>query len=161
MQRHSCASLSSHGLLAHSLRIIFWRGVPEAFKGMVGRRRNERMSTYTVCLNPFSLERGCALTWFSGGKHRFASPAEFAAHAVWLMRGAVLGSCACKYCSKSSQSAITALMEEAASSMNVAAGSRVASTSYLRSENRALKRKRYYGEEPSSGSTESFTRRKV
>ncbi|VDC03148.1 unnamed protein product [Peniophora sp. CBMAI 1063] len=47
-----------------------------------------------------------------GGKSRFASPAEFAAHAIWLMRGAIAGDCACKHCSNASQETITATLEE-------------------------------------------------
>ncbi|KZV62413.1 hypothetical protein PENSPDRAFT_249021 [Peniophora sp. CONT] len=49
----------------------------------------------------------------SGANSRFASPAEYAPHALWLMRGAVSGACACKYCSKSQQKSITAAMEDA------------------------------------------------
>ena len=51
-------------------------------------------------------------TRLSGGRSRFASPAEFAAHAVWLMRGAS-GHCPCKYCSQTPQTVITTIMKNA------------------------------------------------
>ncbi|VDB91572.1 unnamed protein product [Peniophora sp. CBMAI 1063] len=47
------------------------------------------------------------------GSRRFASPAEYAPHAMWLMRGAPAGKCACKYCSQEGQRTITAVMEDA------------------------------------------------
>ncbi|VDB91626.1 unnamed protein product [Peniophora sp. CBMAI 1063] len=47
-----------------------------------------------------------------GATYRFASAAEFAAHAIGLMRGT--GSCACKYCSGSPQKDITSILKEAA-----------------------------------------------
>ncbi|VDB99525.1 unnamed protein product [Peniophora sp. CBMAI 1063] len=56
-------------------------------------------------------EKSLTEVYLYGGQVQFASPAEFAAHAIWLMRGAVPGDCACKHCSNASQDAITAVME--------------------------------------------------
>ena len=48
-----------------------------------------------------------------GGNSRFASPAEFAPHAIWLMHGAEARMCACKYCAKTPQKTITSVMDAA------------------------------------------------
>ncbi|VDB99526.1 unnamed protein product [Peniophora sp. CBMAI 1063] len=46
-----------------------------------------------------------------GASHRFASPAEFAAHAIWLMRGRS-GQCVCKYCVDSWRARVPDLLED-------------------------------------------------
>ncbi|VDB91619.1 unnamed protein product [Peniophora sp. CBMAI 1063] len=54
----------------------------------------------------------CVHIWLTGGGFRFGSPAEFAAHAIWLMRGAPAGECACKQCTHACQKDITVILEE-------------------------------------------------